>query len=78
MKSEDKAAGEAKICSGHFGKQLEAVRKDGRPSSCGFEIYCTLAHTSIVGKSKEKLTEKASGMPPPMKQDLIRSIQERK
>ena len=40
--------------------------------------YTMLAHTSIAGKSKEKLTEKASGMPPPMKQDLIRSIQARK
>jgi hypothetical protein len=35
-KSEERAGGATKVCSGHLGKQLSAVRKDGRPYSCSY------------------------------------------
>ena len=35
VKSEEKAGAAAKVCSGHFGKQLSAVRKDVRRPFCG-------------------------------------------
>ena len=78
VKSEEKVGAAAKVCSGHFGKQLSAVRKDGRPYTCGFGKECTFAHVSIAGKSEQKLLEVAAGMPPPMKQDIIKAIQGRK
>ena len=77
-KMEVKPAGAAKVCSGHLGKQLSAVRKDGRPYACGFGKDCTFVHVSIVGKSDQKLLEIAAGMPPPMKQDITRAIQAKK
>jgi hypothetical protein len=54
-KTAEKAGGPAKVCSGHLGKQLAAVRKDGRPYACGFGKVCTFAHVSIAGKSNQKL-----------------------
>ena len=78
VKSEDKVSGASKVCSGHFGKQLGAVRKDGRAYACGFGKDCTFVHTIIDGRSKEKLSEIASSMPSPMKQDMLRAIQARK
>jgi hypothetical protein len=66
------------VCSGHLGKQLAAVRKDGRPYACGFGKDCTLSHVSIVGKSNQKLLEIAAGMPSPMKQDLTKAIGSKK
>jgi hypothetical protein len=74
QKTESKAEGAAKVCSGHLGKQLAAVRKDGRPYACGFGKDCTFVHMSIVGKSDQKLLEVAATMPPPMKQDITRAI----
>jgi hypothetical protein len=62
-KSEEKAGGATKVCSGHLGKQLSAVRKDGRPYSCGYGKDCTFSHLSIVGKSDQKLLEIAASMP---------------
>jgi hypothetical protein len=67
-----------KVCSGHFGKQISAVRKDGRPYTCGFEKGCTFVHMSIAGKSQEELIEVASQMPAAIKRDLLRAIYARK
>lgn len=78
IKEEKGASGPSKICSGHFGKQLAAVRKDGRPYACGFDKNCTFVHLSIAGKSDERLLEIAGTMPPPIKSDLIRAINLRK
>jgi hypothetical protein len=77
-KSEEKAGGASKVCSGHLGKQLAAVRKDGRPYACGYGKDCTFSHISIVGKSDQKLLEIAAGMPPPMKSDITRAVNLRK
>jgi hypothetical protein len=73
VKEEKGSPGPAKICSGHMGKQLAAVRKDGRPYVCAFDKSCTFVHMSIAGKS-----EIASSMPAPIKHDLIRAINMRK
>lgn len=78
IKEEKGSPGPAKICSGHMGKQLAAVRKDGRPYACGFDKNCTFVHLSIAGKSDEKLLEIAGTMPSPIKSDLIRAINLRK
>jgi hypothetical protein len=78
IKSEEKPGAPAKVCSGHFGKQLAAVRKDGRPYACGFGKECTFVHMSVSGKSEQKLMEVAASMPSPMKQDMVRAIQARK
>jgi hypothetical protein len=78
VKEEKGSPGPAKICSGHMGKQLAAVRKDGRPYVCAFDKSCTFVHMSIAGKSDERLTEIASSMPAPIKHDLIRAINMRK
>ena len=77
-KSEEKAGGATKVCSGHLGKQLAAVRKDGRPYTCGYGKDCTFVHMSIVGKTDQKLLEIAAGMPPPMKADITRAVNLRK
>jgi hypothetical protein len=77
-KVEDKPTGATKVCSGHLGKQLSAVRKDGRPYACSFGKDCTFVHMSIVGKSDQKLLEVAANMPPPMKQDITRAINSKK
>jgi hypothetical protein len=70
--------GPSKICSGHMGKQLSVVRKDGQPYLCAYDKSCTFVHTSISGKSDERLLEIASTMPLPIKHDLIRAISLRK
>jgi hypothetical protein len=72
------ALGAPKICSGHFGKQLAAVKKDGRPYHCGFEKTCTYANVSIAGMSAERILEIATGMPRSMKLDFIRAINSKK
>jgi hypothetical protein len=78
QKSEEKIVVPSKVCSGHLGKQLAAVRKDGRPYACGYGKDCTISHISIVGKSDQKLLEIAAGMPPPMKQDISRAVNVKK
>ena len=77
-KLEDKGVAATKVCSGHLGKQLAAVRKDGRPYSCGFGKDCTFSHVSIAGKSSQKLLEIAAGMPSPRRQDLTKAIGSKK
>lgn len=77
-KEEKVPPGPSKICSGHMGKQLSAVRKDGRPYLCAYDKSCTFVHMSIAGKSDERLLEIASTMPSPIKHDLIRAINLRK
>ena len=77
-KTEEKSSGATKVCSGHLGKQLAAVRKDGRPYTCGFGKDCTFVHMSIAGKSDQKLMEIAAGMPPPFRQDITRAITAKK
>jgi hypothetical protein len=76
--SGDGVAGATKVCSGHLGKQLAAVRKDGRPYTCGFGKDCTFVHMSIAGKSDRKLLEAAAAMPAPMRQDIARAINAKK
>lgn len=78
VKAEAKSASAAKVCSGHLGKQLSAVRKDGRPYVCGFGKDCTFVHMSIAGMTNQKLLEVAAGMPSPMKQDITKAVQARK
>jgi hypothetical protein len=78
IKEEKGAPSPSKICSGHLGKQLSAVRKDGRAYSCGYDKNCTFAHVSITGKSDERLTEIANTMPSPIKSDMVRAINLRK
>jgi hypothetical protein len=77
-KAEDKPTGATKVCSGHLGKQLTAVRKDGRQYACAYGKDCTFVHMSIAGKSDQKLLEIAATMPPPMKQDITRAINAKK
>jgi hypothetical protein len=77
-KVEDKPTGATKVCSGHLGKQLAAVRKDGRQYTCAYGKDCTFVHMSIAGKSDQKLLEIAATMPPPMKQDITRAINAKK
>jgi hypothetical protein len=78
IKAEERIGSATKVCSGHLGKQLAAVRKDGRPYACGFGKDCTFVHMSIAGKSDQKLLEIAAGMPSPMKQDIVKAIQAKK
>jgi hypothetical protein len=78
VKEEKSNTGATKICCGHFGKQLSATRKDGRPYLCGFDKACTFLHVPIAGKSDDKLIEMASQMPASMKQDFLRAIAARK
>lgn len=78
IKEEKGAPSPSKICSGHLGKQLSAVRKDGRAYTCGFDKNCTFAHVSIAGKSSERLMEIANTMPSPIKSDMVRAINLRK
>jgi hypothetical protein len=70
-------AGPSKIFSGFFGKQLGAVKKDGRPYVCGFEKTCTFLHMSIAGKTSEALVEMTAPLPANMKRDFLRAIQAR-
>ena len=77
-KLKEKGGAATKVCSGHLGKQLAAVRKDGRPYACGFGKDCTFSHVSIVGKSNQKLLKIAAGMPSPMRQDLTKAIGSKK
>ena len=70
--------GPSKVCSGHFGKQISAVRKDGRPYSCKFIKGCTFVHISIVGMSEGAMIEVASQMPSPIKRDFLSAIHARK
>ena len=67
-----------KVCSGHIGKQLGAVRKDGRPYACGYGKDCTFSHVTIANKTDQRLTEIVASMPSPIQQDLLKSIQSRK
>jgi Alliinase EGF-like domain len=76
--AEEKPVSATKVCSGHLRKHLAAVRKDGRPYTCGFGKDCTFVHMSIAGKSDQKLLEVAAAMPPPMKQDITRAIHAKK
>ena len=70
----EKDSAATKVCSGHLGKQLNAVRKDGKPYACGFGKDCTFIHMSVADKSKQQLNEIAAAMPSPMKQDLQKAI----
>lgn len=72
------AAAAGKICSGHFGKQIAATRKDGRPYVCSFDKNCVFGHPSISGKSNDQLVEIASAMPKAVKEDFLRAISARK
>jgi hypothetical protein len=67
-----------KVCSGHIGKQLGAVRKDGRPYACGYGKDCTFSHVTIANKTDQRLTEIVASMPSPIQQDLLKAIQSRK
>ena len=67
-----------KVCSGHLGKQLGAVRKDGRLYACGYGKDCTFSHVTIENKTDQRLTEIVASMPSPIKQDLLKAIQSRK
>jgi hypothetical protein len=69
---------EAKVCSGHLGKQLSAVRKDGRRYVCAFGKDCTFVHMSIAGMTNQKIMDVAAGMPLQMRQDITKAIQARK
>jgi hypothetical protein len=74
----EKPVGPTKVCSGHLGKQLSAVRKDRRPYACTHGKDCTFVHISIARKSDQKLLEVAATMPPPMKQDITKAITSKK
>ena len=78
VKAEAKTATAAKVCSGHLGKQLSAVRKDGRRYVCTFGKDCTFVHISIAGMTNQKLTDVAAGIPSQMRQDITKAIQARK
>ena len=67
-----------KVCSGHLGKQLNAVKKDGRSYACGYGKDCTFSHVTVADKTDQKLTEIVASMPSPIKQDLMKAIQSRK
>ena len=71
-------AAAVKVCSGHFGKQIAATRKDGRPYACSFEKNCVFGHPSVSGKSNDQLVEMATAMPSSVKQDFLRAIGLRK
>ena len=70
--------GSSKVCSGHFGKQISAVRKDGRPYNCKFVKGCTFVHMSIAGMSEGAMIEVASQMPSPTKRDFLSAIHARR
>ena len=72
------AAAAGKICSGHFGKQITAIRKDGRPYVSSFDKNCVFGHPSISGKSNDQLVEIASAMPKSVKEDFLRAISAKK
>jgi hypothetical protein len=67
-----------KVCSGHLGKQLDAVRKDGRAYACGYCKDCTFSHVTVANKTDQRLTEIVASMPSPIGQDLMKAIQSRK
>jgi hypothetical protein len=68
----------SKPCSGHFGGLLGAVKSDGRKYRCSHPRDCTFRHISVSGKSSHKLLEIAASMPPVIRSDLTRAIEERK
>jgi hypothetical protein len=74
IKEEKGTPSPSKICSGHLGKQLSAVRKDGRACTCGYDKNCTFAHVSIAGKSDERSREITNTMPSPIKSGMVRAI----
>ena len=76
--ADEKKAGPRKTCSGFFGGQIGAIRKDGRKFSCDRGKDCTYAHVSVVGKSLEKLTEIASNIAPPTRDYLLKALQSKK
>ena len=65
-------------CAGHIGSQLNAVKPDGRPYTCGYGKECTFRHITIEGKTVKKLTELAEGMPPAAQRDILKAIKNRK
>jgi hypothetical protein len=76
--ADEKPVGATKVCSGHLGKQLSAVRQDGRPYAWEYGKDCTFVHMFIARKSDQKILEVAATMPPPMKQVITKAITSKK
>jgi hypothetical protein len=77
-REEGGVSGAPKVCSGHFGKQLAATKRDGRPYTCRLEKNCLYAHVSIAGMSPEKIVQIATSMPGTMKVDFLKAINAKK
>lgn len=75
---EDKKIANQRTCSGFFGSQLGAVRKDGRPHACNFGKDCAFSHVSVAGKSKTRLRDIVSTMMPGVRTDLTKAIEDKK
>lgn len=75
---EDKKIANQRTCSGFFGSQLGAVRKDGRPYACNFGKDCAFSHVSVAGKSKTRLRDIVSTMTPGVRTDLTKAIEDKK
>ncbi len=67
-----------KICTGHMGGELGAVKSDGRPYACNYGKECIFRHLPIEGKAREKLMELAVAMPTSIQRDFVRAINARK
>ena len=74
---EESKAPPSKPCSGHLGSQLEATRKDGRKYKCSHGKDCTYRHISVSGKSNQKLYDIIASLPPSIRSDLKKAIDER-
>ena len=75
---EDKKIANQRTCSGFFGSQLGAVRKDGRPYACTFGKDCAFSHVSVAGKSKTRLKDIVSTMTPGVRTNLTKAIEDKK
>ena len=68
----------SKPCSGHLGAQLGAVRSDGRKYRCSHPKDCTYRHIVLGEISPQKLLELVASMPPGIRTDLTKAIENRK
>jgi hypothetical protein len=76
--TEEQKPSPSKPCSGFSGAQLGAVRSDGRKYRCNHPKDCTFKHITVAGKSSPKLLEIVSSMPPIIRSDLTKAIDDRK
>ena len=75
---DDRKPSSAKVCAGHLGAQLGAIREDGSSYECKFGRECAYKHISKEGETPEKLAEAMASMPPMAQADLRKALLKKK